>query len=109
MGHVQLETLKAVTGVALPHAHAAAVLTAVQDPALLRLQPLEAGLVFWWEEVGERRKLGPSRGWTLTLLCKGLACSVPGVGPGIVIRLTKKMQKQKAVLFKKVILGKGDL
>lgn len=47
VGHVQLEALKAVTGVALPHSHTAAVLTAVQDAAFLCLKPFEAGLVLW--------------------------------------------------------------
>lgn len=41
-GHVQLEAIEAVTGVALPDAHAAPILTAIQDPTLLSLQPLEA-------------------------------------------------------------------
>lgn len=49
VGHVQLEALEAVTGVALPHTHTAAVLTAVQDATLLCLKPFEASLVFWSE------------------------------------------------------------
>lgn len=47
LGHVQLEALKAVTGVALLHTHTAAILTAIQDATLLCLKPFEAGLVFW--------------------------------------------------------------
>lgn len=57
VGRVQLEALEAVTGVALAHAHTAAVLTAVQDAALLGLEPFEAGLVLWEEGVREPRGL----------------------------------------------------
>lgn len=47
LGRVQLEALEAVAGVALPHTHAAAVVTAVQDAALLCLKPFKASLVLW--------------------------------------------------------------
>lgn len=53
VGCVQLEALEAVTGVALAHAHAAAILTAIQDAALLCLEPFEASLVLWEEGVRE--------------------------------------------------------
>jgi len=46
-GHVQLEAVEAVAGVAFPDAHAAPVLAAVEDPALLSLQPLEALVEAW--------------------------------------------------------------
>lgn len=46
-GHVQLEAVEAVAGVSLRDAHAAPVLAAVEDPALLRLQPLEALVETW--------------------------------------------------------------
>lgn len=47
VGRIQLEALKTVAGVALPHAHTAAILTAVQDAALLCLKPFEAGWGLW--------------------------------------------------------------
>lgn len=46
-GHVQLEAVEAVAGVSLRDAHAAPVLAAVEDPALLRLQPLETLVETW--------------------------------------------------------------
>lgn len=46
-GHVQLEAIEAVAGVALPDTHTAPVLAAVEDPALLSLQPLEALVEAW--------------------------------------------------------------
>lgn len=46
-GHVQLEAVKAVAGVSLPDADTPPVLTAVEDPALLSLQPLEALVKAW--------------------------------------------------------------
>lgn len=46
-GHVQLEAIKAVAGVALPDAHAAPVLAAIEDPTLLSLQPFEALVEAW--------------------------------------------------------------
>lgn len=53
VGRVQLEALEAVTGVALAHTYAAAILTAIQDAALLCLEPFKAGLVLWEEGVRE--------------------------------------------------------
>lgn len=47
LGHVQLEALEAVAGVALLNTHTAAILAAIQDAALLCLQAFEASLVFW--------------------------------------------------------------
>lgn len=59
VGRIQLEALKTVAGVALPHAHTAAILTAVQDAALLCLKPFEAGWGLWEEGIRERRRLRP--------------------------------------------------
>lgn len=56
-GHVQLEAVEAVAGVSLRDAHAAPVLAAVEDPALLRLQPLEALVETW----GRVARWGQSR------------------------------------------------
>lgn len=47
VGRVQLEALKAVTGVALPHTHTAAILTAIKNATFLCLKPFEASLVLW--------------------------------------------------------------
>lgn len=58
LGHVQLEALEAVAGVALLNTHTAAILTAIQDAALLCLQAFETSLVFWQVETRERKMLG---------------------------------------------------
>lgn len=47
MGCIQLEAFKAVTSVALPHAHTAAILTAIQDATFLSLKSFEGGQWFW--------------------------------------------------------------
>lgn len=46
MGRIQLEALKAVASVALPHTHAAAILTAIQDATFLSLKAFEGGQGF---------------------------------------------------------------
>lgn len=46
VGRIQLEALKAVTSVALPHTHAAAILTAIQDATFLSLKAFEGGQGF---------------------------------------------------------------
>lgn len=46
MGCIQLEAFKAVTSVALPHAHTAAILTAIQDATFLSLKSFEGGQWF---------------------------------------------------------------
>lgn len=46
VGRIQLEALKAVASVALPHTHAAAILTAIQDATFLSLKAFEGGQGF---------------------------------------------------------------
>lgn len=96
VGHVQLEALKAVTGVALPHAHAAAILTAVQDAAFLCLKPFEAGLVLWSEK--ETEALHPTLG-ALTLYHKGLLLLLRSMLGGL--KATQKAIETKGCTLKK--------
>lgn len=46
VGRIQLEALKAVTGVTFPYTHTTAILTAVQDATFLSLKPFEGGQWF---------------------------------------------------------------
>lgn len=46
VGSIQLEAFKTVTSVALPHAHAAAILTAIQDATFLSLKAFKGSQGF---------------------------------------------------------------